>query len=50
MFGIHATDANTAMASGLEGHIAATSDGAERWSFDKIDAGDDPTRSIRCTR
>jgi photosystem II stability/assembly factor-like uncharacterized protein len=42
MFGIHAADANNAMASGLEGHVASTTDGGARWGFDKIDAGEIP--------
>jgi photosystem II stability/assembly factor-like uncharacterized protein len=40
LFGIHAVDGQHAIASGLEGHVARTSDGGARWSFDKIDAGD----------
>jgi len=42
LFGIHVTDAQHAMAGGLEGHVARTSDGGERWGFEKIDAGDIP--------
>jgi photosystem II stability/assembly factor-like uncharacterized protein len=39
LFGIHASDAQHAYATGLEGHVAQTTDGAT-WTFDKIDAGD----------
>lgn len=42
LFGIHAVDGQHAIASGLEGHVARTTDGGARWTFDKIDAGDVP--------
>jgi photosystem II stability/assembly factor-like uncharacterized protein len=42
LFGIHAVDGQQAVASGLEGHVARTTDGGARWTFDKIDAGDVP--------
>ena len=42
LFGVHATDAQHVMASGLEGHLARTTDGGAKWAFDKIDAGDIP--------
>jgi len=42
LFGVHATDGQNVIASGLEGHVARTSDGGGRWAFDKIDAGDVP--------
>ncbi len=42
LFSIHAVDGQHAVAPGLEGHVARTSDGGERWAFDKIDAGDVP--------
>jgi hypothetical protein len=42
LFGIHATDGQRAMASGLDAHIARTTDGGARWTYDKIDAGDVP--------
>jgi photosystem II stability/assembly factor-like uncharacterized protein len=40
LFGIHAVDGQHAITSGLEGHIARTSDGGAHWAYDKIDAGD----------
>jgi photosystem II stability/assembly factor-like uncharacterized protein len=42
LFGVHAIDGQRAVASGLEGHIARTTDGGARWTFDKLDAGDVP--------
>lgn len=42
LFGIYATDGQRAMASGLEGHIARTTDGGVRWTFDKVDPGEIP--------
>ena len=42
LFGMHVTDGQQAVAVGLEGHIARTTDGGARWTFDKIDAGDVP--------
>jgi photosystem II stability/assembly factor-like uncharacterized protein len=41
-FGIHVIDGQQAVASGLEGHLARTTDGGGRWTFEKIDAGDVP--------
>jgi photosystem II stability/assembly factor-like uncharacterized protein len=40
LFGVHATDGQRAVTVGLEGHIARTTDGGARWTFDKVDAGD----------
>jgi photosystem II stability/assembly factor-like uncharacterized protein len=42
LFGLHPTDDQHVVAVGLEGHVARTMDGGQRWSFDKIDAGDVP--------
>lgn len=42
LFGLHPTDAQNVIAVGLEGHVARTVDGGQRWAFDKIDAGDVP--------
>jgi photosystem II stability/assembly factor-like uncharacterized protein len=43
LFGISATrDGQRAIASGLDAHVAATTDRGARWTFDKIDAGNVP--------
>jgi photosystem II stability/assembly factor-like uncharacterized protein len=42
LFGIHATDGQRSIVSGLDAHIGRTNDGGARWTFDKIDAGDVP--------
>jgi photosystem II stability/assembly factor-like uncharacterized protein len=42
LFGVHAIDGQHAVAAGLEAHLARTTDGGGRWTFDKIDAGDVP--------
>ncbi|TMA84819.1 MAG: hypothetical protein E6J77_12435, partial [Deltaproteobacteria bacterium] len=36
-FGIHAKSQQEAIAAGLEGHIARTRDGGQRWGFDQIE-------------
>ena len=42
LFGVYARDGEHVTAVGLDGHVARTVDGGQRWSFDKIDAGDVP--------
>ena len=42
LFGIHAVDAQRAVAVGLEAHVARTTDGGARWTFDKLDPGQVP--------
>jgi len=37
LFGVHAKSQQEAIAAGLEGHIARTSDGGQRWGFDQIE-------------
>jgi len=37
LFGIHAKSQQEAIAAGLEGHIARTRDGGQRWGFDQIE-------------
>src|SRR5438094_925368 len=37
LFGIYAKNQPEALAAGLEGHIARTADGGQRWSFDQIE-------------
>ena len=37
LFGLYAKDQQQALAAGLEGHIARTSDGGQRWSFEQIE-------------
>ena len=37
LFGLHMTSAEKGVAAGLEGHVARTSDGGARWSFDAIE-------------
>jgi photosystem II stability/assembly factor-like uncharacterized protein len=34
LFGVHMKDAQNGLASGLEGHIARTTDGGQRWTYD----------------
>jgi len=36
LYGVHMTDTQRGVAAGIEGHIARTSDGGERWTFDQI--------------
>ena len=42
LFGVHVIDAQTAIGSGLEGHVVRTNDGGVRWGFEKIDPGEVP--------
>src|SRR5207247_1709239 len=37
LYGLYAKDQQQALAAGLEGHIARTSDGGQRWSFEQIE-------------
>jgi len=37
LFGVHMTDAQHGVASGLDGHIARTNDGGQRWTFDQLE-------------
>jgi photosystem II stability/assembly factor-like uncharacterized protein len=37
LFGVHMTNAQEGVASGLEGHIARTTDGGKRWTFDTVE-------------
>jgi len=39
LFGIHTVDGQQALAVGLDAHVARTTDGGARWTFDTIDAG-----------
>jgi photosystem II stability/assembly factor-like uncharacterized protein len=38
LYGIHMVNAQEGMAAGIEGHIAHTTDGGQRWAYDKIEA------------
>jgi photosystem II stability/assembly factor-like uncharacterized protein len=40
LFGLHARDEQHAVASGLEAHIARTSNGGEKWAYDEMDGGE----------
>lgn len=40
LFGLYVRDAQHSVASGLEAHIARTSDGGEKWAYDKTDGGE----------
>lgn len=40
LFGIDAQDTQHAVAAGLEAHIAATSDGGEKWVYQKTEGGE----------
>lgn len=40
LFGLYVLDGQRAIASGLEGHIARTSDGGAQWAYDKLDVGE----------
>lgn len=42
MFGLHVKNANEVVASGLEAHIARTSDAGKTWAYDEINGGDVP--------
>ena len=37
LYGVHMKNAREGIAAGIEGHIARTSDGGQRWSFDEIE-------------
>jgi photosystem II stability/assembly factor-like uncharacterized protein len=37
LFGVHVIDPQHALAAGLEGHIARTSDAGKTWTYDKVD-------------
>ncbi len=37
MFGIHVKSPQEAMTAGLEGHLARTTDGGQRWTFEKTE-------------
>jgi photosystem II stability/assembly factor-like uncharacterized protein len=37
LYGIHMLDAQRGVAAGIEGHVARTSDGGQRWSFDQVE-------------
>jgi photosystem II stability/assembly factor-like uncharacterized protein len=36
LFGLHMIDAQNGIAAGLEGHIARTKDGGQRWTYDAV--------------
>jgi photosystem II stability/assembly factor-like uncharacterized protein len=38
LYGIHMVNAQEGMAAGIEGHIARTTDGGQRWTYEKIEA------------
>ena len=40
LFGLDAHNTQNAVAAGLESHIAATSDGGEKWAYQKTDGGE----------
>jgi photosystem II stability/assembly factor-like uncharacterized protein len=40
LFGLDALDNQKAVAAGLEAHIAGTSDGGQKWAYEKTDGGD----------
>lgn len=40
LFGLFVQDSQHAIASGLEGHIARTSDGGMQWAYDPLDVGE----------
>jgi len=40
LFGLFVADPQHASASGIEGHVARTSDGGVEWSYDPLDVGD----------
>ena len=40
LFGIHVRSPEAAVAAGLEAHLARTTDGGRRWTYDKIESGD----------
>lgn len=42
LFGLNVANAERITAAGLEAHIARTTDGGQRWTYDKLDAGDVP--------
>jgi photosystem II stability/assembly factor-like uncharacterized protein len=42
LFGLYIKDPQHGIASGLEAHIARTSDGGAKWSYDKTDGGEVP--------
>ena len=37
LYGIHMLDAQRGVAAGIEGHIARTADGGQRWTYDQIE-------------
>jgi photosystem II stability/assembly factor-like uncharacterized protein len=37
LYGVHMIDGRRGLAAGIEGHIARTDDGGQRWSFDQIE-------------
>ena len=37
LYGVHMMDAQRGVASGIEGHIARTSDGGQKWAFDELE-------------
>jgi photosystem II stability/assembly factor-like uncharacterized protein len=38
LYGVHMLNAQEGMAAGIEGHLAHTSDGGQRWTYEKIEA------------
>ena len=38
LYGVHMTSAQEGAAAGIEGHIARTRDGGQRWAFDTVEA------------
>jgi photosystem II stability/assembly factor-like uncharacterized protein len=40
LFGMHALNAQEAVAAGLEAHIARTRDAGAKWAYDKVDGGE----------
>ena len=37
LYGVYMTDAQKGVASGIEGHVARTTDGGQRWAFDPLE-------------
>jgi len=37
LYGVYMTDAQKGVAAGIEGHVARTTDGGQRWAFDQLD-------------
>src|SRR5262249_60173837 len=37
LYGVYMTDAQKGVAAGIEGHVARTTDGGQRWAFDPLE-------------